>query len=142
VEDEIQKRKRPVWVWIISIFFFFSAGWTLLSFYLVGTGVIPLNTAQQAYFDSLTALDYGLTILVGLANLIGAIALFFLRKIALHLFASALTVNFLMLIWHALNKGWVAAISGPGLVGAFIGWGVLLAVCAYAWKLTKSGVLT
>jgi hypothetical protein len=105
-------------------------------------GFIRLNPAQQAYFNSLTTLDYNVTLLAGLANFFGAINLFFLRKIAFYLFAGGLTVNSLMFVWHALSKGWVAAMGGSGLLGATIGWGLLIAVCVYTWKLTRSGVLT
>lgn len=141
-DDNLQKKKRPRWVWAISIFLFLSAGWTLLSFYLIGTGTIPLNAAQEAYFSSLAGLDYGLTILLGLANLFGAIALFLLRKVAFYLFVTAFGTNLLLTAWHTVTKGWVAAIGGAGLVGAIIGWGLIIAVCIYSWKLIQRGVLT
>ena len=36
MQDDLQvRRKRPTWVWLISLFFVLSAGWTLLSFALV-----------------------------------------------------------------------------------------------------------
>ncbi len=140
--DGETKKKRPGWVWAISIFFFFSAGWTLLSFYLIYTGTVSLNPAQQAYFNNLTILDYSLTILMGFANLVGAISLFLLRKVALYLFVTALFANLLMTVWHIVFKGWAVAIGAPGLLGAIIGLGILVAVCFYSWRLTKSGVLT
>lgn len=137
-----EARKRPVWVWIISIFFFLSAGWTLLSFYLVYSGAIPLQPEQTAYFESLTPVDHGLTILLGLTNLGGAVALLLLRRAALYLFVGAFVLDTVMTIWHTLTKGWVAAIGGAGLVGMLIGYGLIVAVCIYVWKLKKSGVLT
>lgn len=140
--DPTQKKKRPKWVWAIAIFFFISAGWTLLSFYLVGSGFIALKAEQQAYFDSLSTFDYAITILAGLANFLGAISMFLLRKIAFYLFTGALIANSMLLVWHVLSKGWVAAIGGAGLIGATIGWGLLVAVCVYSWNLTKKGVLT
>jgi hypothetical protein len=141
-DDNLRKKKRPGWVWAISILFFLAAGWTLLSFYLIDTGGVPLNAAQEAYFSSLTGVDYGLTILIGLANLSGAVALFLLRKLAFHLFAAAFVGNLLLTASQTLTKGWVAAIGGPGFVGAVIGWALLIAVCIYSWRLVQRGVLT
>ena len=97
--------------------------------------------AQKEYFDNLTALDYSFTILMVLANLTGAIALFLLRKHAFYFFTGALTLNILMSVWHTVSKGWVQAMSGPGLVGSLIGLGIAVAICIYSYRLTKSGVL-
>ena len=137
-----EKKKRPKWVWAIAIAFFISAGWTLLSFYLIGSGLIPMGPAARAYFDSLSTFDYILTVLLGLAGFFGAITLFLLRKIAFYLFTGALIANSFLTIWHALSKGWIAAVGGTGLLAAMLGWSLLLAICIYSWKLTKKGVLT
>ncbi len=113
-EAEVVPTQRPGWVWVISIFFFLSAGWTLLSFYLMHSGAIPLNAAQVAYFDRLTALDYISSVGIGLVHMSAAITLFFLWKVPFYLFATALTVNLLLAMWHVATKGWVAALSGSG----------------------------
>lgn len=141
---EFQKgqKKRPRWVWVISIFYFLSAGWTLLSFYLISAGLVPLNAAQEAYFATLATVDYGVTILMGLAAFTGAVALFFLRKVALYLFLTSFGVNILLTLWHVMSKGWVEAIGGAGLFGAMMGLGLMLAVCIYTWKLIQRGTLT
>jgi len=141
-DGTLQKRKRPGWIWAISIFFFLSAGWTLLSFYLINTGAVPLIATQKEYFGRLTGLDYGLSVIMGLANLIGAVALFFLRKVAFYLFATALGANLILAAWHTATKGWVAAIGGAGFVGVVIGWVLLTVVCIYSWRLVQRGVLT
>lgn len=141
-ESSLQKTKRPKWVWAISIFYFFSAGWTLLSFYLAKTGTVSLSAAQAAYFNNLSGVDYGLTILIGLANLIGAVALFLLKKLAFYLFSTALGANLLLTAWHTVTKGWLSAMPGASLVGAVIAWGLLIAVCAYSWRLIQRGVLS
>jgi hypothetical protein len=141
MEAEVVTAKRPGWVWAITIFFFIWVGWTLLSFLLIRSGAVPLNAAQAAYFDSLTALDYLASIGVGLANLAGAIALFRLRRAAFYIFAGSVGANLLLTLWHATAKGWVAAMSGSGLVGAAIGFGLLFAVCLYSRRLLQRGVL-
>ena len=137
-----EKKKRPKWIWAITIFYFVSAGWTLLSFYVVGSGSIPMGPAAKAYFDSLSTFDHVITVLIGLAGFFGAITLFLLRKIAFYLFTGALIGHSLLAIWHTLTKDWIAAVGNAGLAGAVFGWALLIAVCVYSWKLTKKGVLT
>jgi hypothetical protein len=62
--NQVEKKKRPVLVWLISIFHFNSAGWSLLFFYLVITEVVPLPLETKGYFDDLTATDWTLTTLL------------------------------------------------------------------------------
>jgi hypothetical protein len=134
-------RRRTGWIWVISIFYTLSVGWTLLSFYLILSGSIPIPAAQQAYFEALSSADIILTILIGLANFSGAIALFLLRRVAFHLFVAAFATTILLSLWHAATKGWVQALSGAGLVGVIIGYGISAVVCVYSWKLMKKGTL-
>jgi hypothetical protein len=140
-DEQRVRHERPILVWLISAFFFLSAIWTLLSFYLILSGAIPLEPAQKAYFDRLTPLDYALTVATGLLNLAGAVMLFLLRKIALYLFLSAIGLTAVSTLWQAAAKGWVEALGGAGLVGALIGYVLLVVVCIYAWRLSKKGVL-
>lgn len=135
------QRERPVWVWLISIYFFLSAIWSLLSLYLILSGTIPLEPAQKAYFDRQTPVDYALIILAGLLNLAGAVTLFLLRKIARYLFLSALGLLAVSTLWHAAAKGWIEASGVAGFVGVLIGYALLVIVCIYAWRLSKKGVL-
>ena len=137
-----KKKKRPIWIWVISIFYFLSAGYTLLSFYLIYTGTITLTPAMQAYFDSLSTFDYSITILTGTANFFGAITLFLLRKQAFYLFSGALCAGILLTISHTICKGWATAIGGSGLIGMLISWGIALAVITYSKKLIKRGLIT
>ena len=135
------RRKRPIWVWIISIFYLISAGWTLFSFFLIFSGAIVISPAQEAYFNSLTTTDFTLTIAVGGANLVGAVTLFLLRKVAFYFFLAALGTTLMLTAWHWTTKGWAEALGGAGLTGALIGYGLSFAVCVYAWRLTKKGTL-
>ncbi len=136
------KKKRPVLVWVISIFYLFSFAWTTLSFFLIFSGVIPLPPEQEAYFNNLTTFDYGYTFLLMGINLAGAISLFLLRKIALYLFVGGLAISILSTIWHILTKGWLQAVGSAGLTGSLIGYVISIAICIYIWKLTNKGVLT
>jgi hypothetical protein len=140
-DEQIVRRKRPILVWLISLFILLSAIWTLLSFYLILTGAIPLDPAQKAYFDRLTLIDHVSTIIPGLLNMSAAVALFLLRRIALYLFLSASGLSFVLAAWHATAKGWVEALGGAGLIGALIGYVLMIAVLIYTWRLSKKGVL-
>ena len=120
--------------------FLFVGNLDPLSFYLILSGAIPLEPAQKAYFDRLTPIDDMLTVATGLLNLAGAVMLFLLRRIALYLFLSAIGLTAVSTLWQAAAKGWVEALGGAGLVGALIGFS-LVVVCIYAWRLSKKGVL-
>ncbi|MBU0744394.1 MAG: hypothetical protein KKE11_03400 [Gammaproteobacteria bacterium] len=137
----IERKKRPILVWVISIFYIFSAGYTLLSFYLIYTGGIVLQPEQKVYFDSLTFIDIGTSVLVVLSNLIGAVMLFNMRKKAVYFFVLSLIVNLVMILWYVFAKGLIESVGIWGLVGALGGWLTLGAVCVYAKMLEKSGVL-
>jgi hypothetical protein len=134
-------RKRTGWIWAICIFYVISVVWTLLSFYLIFSGTIPITAAQQAYFEALSPVDITLSMLIGLANLCGAVALFLLRWVAFHLFATAFAASLLMSLWHAATKGWLQALGGSSFIGTIIGEGISAAVCIYTWKLMRRGTL-
>jgi hypothetical protein len=140
-EDQKVRRKRPILVRVISLFFLLSAIWTLLSFYLILSGTIPLQPAQKAYFDGLTPIDYASTIVVGLLNMTAAVMLFLLRRIARDLFLASFGISFVLAVLHTTTKGWAEALGGPGLIGALIGYVLVIGVCIYAWRLSARGVL-
>ena len=136
------RRRRPVGVWLISLFCVLSPGWTLLSYLLIGSGAIPVNASQEAYLNSLGIAGYVLSIGASVAILAAGITLFLLKKVSFWLFVGGLTANLLLTVWQALTKGWVSAIGGSGLLGALLAWILLVAVCVYVWSLRRRGVLT
>jgi len=136
-----QKMRRPVWVWIIAIFYCISIPLTLLGFYLILSGSSTMPTAQQAYFNSLTAFDYSITIIIAIANLFGAITLFLLRRTALLYLTCALVLNVILHIWHVLSKGYPTA-AGVSVVSMVLSLAIAFAVCIYTWKLCEKDVLT
>jgi hypothetical protein len=56
------KRKRPVGVWVVTIFVVLSTLFTAFSFYAVFSGKISIPPAQQAYLATLTPLDHVVTL--------------------------------------------------------------------------------
>jgi hypothetical protein len=141
IEIEPALRKRPKLIWIISIFYIFSAGWTVLSFALIYSGAIPINEAQKAYFDSQNIFDNILTLAMGSLNILGAILLFLLRRHAFHCFLAAFFIGALMTVYHIMFKNWLGVIGGPGLIGAVIGWFISIAIILYSNKLIKKEIL-
>ncbi len=133
--------KRPAWVWVITIFYVFSVGFTLLSFMLILSGALPLTPAQQAYFARLGPFDYMMSVGLGLLTLTATVLLFFLRTAAVPLFAASFVLNLGFTLVHAVATDWAQALGGSGLVGAFIGWGILGAVALYSRHLRQAGVL-
>jgi len=141
IEVEPVLRKRPKLVWIISIFYILSAGWTVLSFALIYSGSIPINEAQKAYFASQNIFDIILTLTMGSLNFLGAILLFLLRRHSFHCFLTAFSLGIIMTAYHIMFKNWLDAIGGPGLVGALIGWIISVAIILYSNKLIKNEIL-
>ena len=133
--------KRPPWVWVITIFYVFSVGFTLLSFVLVLSGALPLTPAQEAYFASLGPFDYITSLGLGLVTLTATVLLFLLRRAAVPLFAASFLLNLGFTVVHAVTTNWAQALGGSGLVGTLIGWGILGAVALYSRHLRQIGVL-
>jgi hypothetical protein len=141
VDIEPALRKKPKLVWVISIFYILSAGYTILSFVLISTGAIQVNEAQKAYFDSQSIFDDTLTLTMGSLNVLGAIFLLLLMRYAYHCFLTAFSLGIVMYVYHIIFKNWLGAIGGPGLVGAVIGWLISIAIILYSKKLIKKEIL-
>lgn len=136
------QNKRPGWVWVISIFYFISAVWTLLSIYLIYYGEIPLEAEQKQYFDSLTTLDLATSIGLGGLNFLGAVSLFMLKKVSYYFFGITLFASIVFTLWHALTTGWLAALGGSGITGAVLGFVLAITVFLYVKRLKERGILS
>jgi len=133
--------RRPKLVWVVLLWFLFSAGYTILSFVLIYSGLISVTPEQAAYLRSLSPLDYTLTLAIASLNIAGAVSLFLLRRVAFQLFTIALVASLLATVAHAVSKGFLAALGGTGAVGLVIGYGILVLVCLYTRRLKARGVL-
>ncbi len=138
---EMPPTKRPVLVWVISIFYGLGGAWSLFALSLILSGAIPIPDVQRDYFDGLTMLDHFFTVVISGANLIGAILLFCLRKHAFHFLLGAFAAGLILTGCHIIAKDWLAVIGAPGLFGAFIGWSINVAVIVYAKHLSSTNVL-
>jgi hypothetical protein len=136
------RRRRPVLVWAVFVWYVFSAGYTLLSFALIFSGRVPLSAEASRYLSSLSPLDYSVTILALLLNVGGAVALLMLRTAAPYLISAALLLNIASVALHAFTKGLVAALGAGGPIGLILSYGISMLVCLYAWRLYARGALT
>ena len=141
VRDPDTTAGRPVWVWIISVLYIFSAGSTLVSYFLLFSGTLGIPEEQRQYLASLTVFDHALTFLMGAVNLLAAVLFFRLKKISAYIFPANFAFGLIVTIWHAATRGWLGAMNGPGFVGYLVGSAMAIGVCAYAWRLRKTGVL-
>lgn len=138
-----EQAKRPKLVWAITGIYVLSVGGTLLSFFLIPTGLISFDPAMQTYFDSLSTFDYVQSLLAGAINLAGAISLFRLCKSAVWLFAVALGLNGFLTLSHMLTTNWMEAMAETGGMGSlFLGWLIGLGIVVFALRLRQKGVLT
>lgn len=132
---------RPLLVWLISIYFFLSATWTMFSLVLIKSGAVPLSPAQKTYLESLNGADYLLTIIGALLSVSAAVSLFLMRKAAYYLFCASLAFNMAFTIWHIISRHWLSVIGIGGLAGAAVGWLILFAICLYTARLIAQGTL-
>ncbi len=135
------KRKRPIWVWAIAIFYFCTGAMTLLSFFHILTAPVDLPAGELAAIRS-QAVRWTLFGLLPALNVAAAISLFAMRGIAFHLFSAVLAAGLANIGLHLLFFDLASHIqSGPGLIGTIIGYGITFTVCIYTYRLKKSGVL-
>jgi len=73
-------KKRSIWIWIISLYFFIPSLIGLISYSLFLVGVFQPVLWQQFVFEKFTILLYVSIFLLLFANLFGGIALFFLHR--------------------------------------------------------------
>jgi hypothetical protein len=135
-------RPRPVWVWIISIFCVFATAFSLFTLiHVLSSPNAGMTDEQRQFFDSQTWVDDVIAFGTVLANMTGAILLFFLRRAALYFFLGSFVAALLHTIYNALMNNLLGVIGTSGLVIDLIGWSVNLAIVVYVWSLARKGLL-
>ena len=132
-------KKRPVWVWIISVFTFLTAGITLLA--ILAAAMLPINEVETDVAPA-TLFDYVAALVFSLAAVVAAIYLLRLRKAAFYWFTVPFVASVLLSFWDAMTKGVAESMIGQDVVGyAVFGAVIGLAICVYCWSLIKKGIL-
>ena len=140
--DAAPKRKRPILVWIIFLFYLISSVQVIVAMFFISAGGVDMAPEQQAYLAKFTALDR----VMGYANaglsLIGVSLLFSLRRQAVNVLALAFALNLFStaVVWFRTDP---AAVTSPtGLLAQALGIAMFGLVVFYAWRLNKRGMLT
>ncbi len=142
--DVRETKKRPGWVWVISVWYAISFVVASLLAYLTYSGIIPMTPQFKAYIGGLTAVDYIFTVVQPLLSVSAAVALFLLRRQATFLFWSLLAFGVASHVWqYDLRSGIAGAQSMPGgTTGVFFAMGIQLAICIYVENLKRRGTLS
>ena len=102
--EPVKSRSRPAGVWVICLYYFLTAGFTLLSLVMVHQGAAALSPEQKSYLATMTAADYMMTIVSAALTLSAVVSLFLLRPVAFPLFCAALALSMAFTIWHILTR--------------------------------------
>ena len=138
---------RPIGVWVIVVSYLFSAISTVLGLAWMHFSHSEFAQTLRPYLPTLTGADVFFMLLIEGTNLSASILLFRLSKRSVPLFLAALGLDVLQSAWAALAQpAWYDSALGSSapsssLLGAALGWVFSAAVCLYAWRLAKRGIL-
>lgn len=136
------KTRRSIWVWLISIFYLgfgasglMTVAMVLILLYRGGAGPEEVNSMK-------TLLQASLWGLLPAANIAGAVSLFLMRRIAFPIFTGLLIAR--LTLPAVLGANPTRAFSGTttDMIGGYVlGYGILIAVCIYIYRLRQTGIL-
>jgi hypothetical protein len=135
--------KRPMLVWVVSIYYFLSGTIGSISLALIpfmSSGRLPVTEAQQHYFESMGYLDYSASIIMLLGQLIGGVLLFMLKRSAFYVLMSIFALSLLRWGYALIVKNWISAAGGIP-VATTVGWALMIAMILYVRHLFQKGVL-
>lgn len=141
MHDMRNRLKRPLPVWIIFLFYSVLSLYSILSVFLITSGVFPLSFEQQAYINRFTTFDMVIGHLVAATTFIGVFLLFRLKRAALPVLFLALGINIFSSGVFYLKNDPATVIDASGFLLQAGGVALFLVVCLYARHLAKSRVL-
>jgi len=134
-------KNRPVWVWLISIFYILTNSSSLLSYALIHFEVFTLSEPQMAYFENLTAIDYVLSIGNSVLVITAAAFLLSMKKASVNLFGAAFILNFITTALQVNKINFNESLKVPGLLAMFVGVALVFGVYLYCRRLNMRGLL-
>jgi hypothetical protein len=144
----IVSNRRPVWVWVIFVFYVVSVGWGLALQCLMFLGLYTLPPEQQALVGDMSAAARLFAVASGILALVAATSLWLLRKVAFPLFSLVLVLGIGATVKHTLPGGMYNKMFAQGPIMTFVTvfsvtGGVLLSVAIwwYVLHLRRRGVL-
>lgn len=140
-ENNVEVKKRPGWVWVISIFYIFSLAWTFLSFYMILNKIIPIPIETQEYFSNLGIIDWLLMTIGSSITLIAVVTLFLLKRITIKVWLTSFVFGILSTAYSAIATNWLQIMQTSTIVSTLIGFAIVLAIYSYAKRLDNRGYL-
>jgi hypothetical protein len=134
-------RKRPVWVWIITIFYMFGALSAIISQIAVATGLLAVPAEVREYYASRTVLLHVLGFIPLLLNVVAAVLLWRLRKAAFTLFCLTFAMGAAFMGVQLLTGSYPISLFKSTIGSQAIGWVVGIMVIAYTYHLMRRGTL-
>jgi hypothetical protein len=135
------KRKRPILVWLISLFYAWGIVGTIISFAMIFGSSNPVFMMLRDYYSKmsffpmlLSGVGFGLTAW-------GTVQFFRLKSVALKILLAAFAINILSMLIGFFQP------TPPGQTSASyfsaLGFGVFInfAVILYVWRLVRKGIL-
>jgi hypothetical protein len=135
------RRRRPILVWVIAAFIFLSAAWSIAGVWLLFSVEDASEMGEEAIRmrEAIGPIDIAIMGLLVVLNLVGAVALFRLKRAAVTIFGIVVALTLLNQLWLFLARPEIVAAQGPitGIVGVVLP----LVFFMYASRLARRGVL-
>jgi hypothetical protein len=134
--DHISVR-RPVWVWVIIVFYTFTIVVSLPSLIAATTGALQMSGPAAAHYQSMGASGYlrlglSLTLMV-----LVVVSLFRMRRSALYFAIAAILYGQIVWLWQFAQMKSMGLGLGRMAFNAIVG----AAIALYLWHLTRRGLL-
>jgi hypothetical protein len=114
-------RQRPIWIWIIVLFYGCGAISQLVTHTMMLTQAMPIPTELTGYLESWTVFDKVIPYILSLLLLVTLVYMFLLRKVAVSLFGIYVGLAFLATVQQAITTNWLASYGMIGVVSAGFG---------------------
>jgi hypothetical protein len=131
------RKRRPVGVWLVL---FYAICSVLLTTWLQHFARYRVSPETKAYQEHLTTLEHVAIVVPGFIWEAAIVLLFFLRKLAVPLFALAICSNLASEILLAMTTNWLVLLKSGIYVVAFF-YLIDLAILLYAIRLARKGIL-
>jgi hypothetical protein len=139
--DPEHGRRRPVAVWLLSIYFGANSTLGLISLCLVYFGKLELPENNNSYVAGVGPIDLGLSIFVNLSMLVFAVTFFRLRAAAVKVVTALLFANLLALAYGIIGRDILTKLGVSGVAYPVIASAVMLLTLVYSIRLRRRGLL-
>ncbi|CAH9019082.1 hypothetical protein [Candidatus Nitrosacidococcus sp. I8] len=128
---------------VTSIFFAIVSSGSLMNYFfmLISTKTSSAIEQQQGMVDHILWQDVGLTFIVNSFVFIAAMLLYLHRKKSFYFFLAALVATLIKISFTAIHEGSIAKVFSSADIGGLVVSAVLILVCIYVWRLSRSNTL-